>query len=332
MKELKNIRQDVRNLICDPKYEVFNSKKPSEWSEKTIKHVFDVHRDLWAAYRADGNDYGYNQKIRRIVYALFYYPLYVDPIGLVLGKLPPSDFSWALLDKNRLEEKKTLRVAVVGAGPGPEIYGLLRLIRFNRHHNLENSNEDNSKEFSFEIDAYDRAPEWADVFNNVTLELIKKSSLWKKALENGNLKISPKKINVPAEKLKGTYDLIIFQHFLNEFDKSNNKIDLQNWLSDTFKNNLNSGGLVTVIERGINIKKNTKSHSLQFVERLNFSALKTLLDGQCELKKEYDKKLTSVKERYDTKIVPRPPCERIHPSKNNEYCYWVYQKPLSTQP
>ena len=315
---LTSIREDVWRRLVEAGLSVSPFAEPfTEWWDSS--EFADVLEKLQKSYLSGSTSrgtqnrgHGYDDDRVRLAYMLFYYPLYVEPISKVLAEFENEFYGL-------LESASPLRVATLGAGPGPEIYGLLRLIYLLLKENVGRQVED----FSCELCSFDSHAEWTDAFKAVTLKLLfKEQPFWEDAFKDRNLRFFPSEATIPEASLPGKYHLVIFQNFLNEFYQSEEEQKLRLWLKQMCAENLAKNGLVVVIERGVR-NKQINAYWAKFVRDLAeevFAPLSRLSSEReselCyEIRKEYDAVSQTMVDKW-----------RKLPTKTNRFFGLVYQK------
>ena len=126
---LKNLKTTVRNRLED-----YVGSRVEDWEPSRIDRVrraIEAVRQHYRELKETGSDPKWSYLASEegmIAYALAYYPYYVELVPEVLSRTEfKVDRDWHL-GKLRDPADGTIRYAFVGAGAGPEVYGLLRYI------------------------------------------------------------------------------------------------------------------------------------------------------------------------------------------------------------
>ena len=209
----------------------------SDWPKDELDKISKSIKDLKSQYLgAERKHMDYRDSEVQYAYAFQYYPLYIDQLSLMLDWIVKKEKSinssastiyekWLM---NWASKKgKSFNVAVLGPGPGPELYGLYRLIS----QLCVASNLPEEYIPNIHIDCIESHIQWEWLYEELTDKLIKndKDAIFKIIKNQEKFKIEyhyadlnePFKDQIIGGKnlnqvLKKKYDLILGQNMSNE--------------------------------------------------------------------------------------------------------------------
>ena len=113
-----------------PILEVIRQKKSQQEYYAFLEKMRDPVTDLRLRYDGLGSNVNFNNDLTRTAYLLSYFPYYIEPIYSSLCDVDPSITTSCLGNKE-------ISAAFLGAGPAPELLGLVSFLNDNQHNTKE---------------------------------------------------------------------------------------------------------------------------------------------------------------------------------------------------
>lgn len=194
--------------------------------EAYLQNLQPLAKQLWSSYREDHVQVDYSNMDVQAIYMLRYYPAY--------SEILPYIFS---LSDYRIDNPH-FQVAFFGAGPAPELYGLVKyLLKFK---NIQ----------SISTRLYDIAANEWDFSRNITMQNLIPDILQQRFFTSESYVFDirqPQSINsIPIELVIGC-DLFVFQNCLNELGENSHNNAIENII--LLLRRASQGSVLVVIDR-----------------------------------------------------------------------------------
>ena len=165
------------------------TKKFEDWSEEDCTNLKNALNHLRFQYRETDSPNYKNDLWHQVAYGLAYYPYHMDTLVNALAtlefKLPRS---WNLSRTDRPLDRGPIRLALIGSGPAPELYGLLRFLRNQISYVDQNKAISNGLEIHL-IDSNYQEGGWNFLLENLTLKNIRDVQWMKSSIDGNKIRI-----------------------------------------------------------------------------------------------------------------------------------------------